>query len=292
LVASLPFEHRYTVDPRGLISFYQSVNNWSPYLADYRLKNLEHFLLDLANKTAEQEEENARLKAAGKTGIPYGGWELDKWIPNYTDYVQVLIKQLRSFSYSAKYPGTKASIEDNQMYYYRPDKSGAKEAIANFMEHCHSSICKDQQKGIFLEDNTWSILFANDLFDLTPHAKMVHIVRDPRDVIASMQKQHWTPGTLDQLLTYYTDIMNQWDENSQCLSSNQQMTVRLEDLVSYPESTLSNICSFVEIEPEEALLSIDLSKSNRGRYLDQFTKAEISMMESRLTPYMTKYNYT
>lgn len=291
LVASLPFEHRYTIDPRGLVSFYESVDTWSPYQADYQLKDLEQFLLGLGSKTAAQKEEHDRLKANGMTGLPYGGWELKDWIPNYTDHVNTLVNRLKSFSYSAAYPGSDSGMVDNSMYYYKPEKMAVKDTIADFMESCHRSICMSQQKQIFLEDNTWSILFADSLLDLTPTAKLLHIVRDPRDVVASMQKQKWTPSELNQLLVYYTDIMNQWSVRSHNLSDTQFMTVRLEDLVSDSEATLSSICSFAEIQLEEKMLTVDLSKSNSGRFVEQFSTSDRDLMTSRLEPYLKKYNY-
>lgn len=273
------------------MSFYESIDTWSPYQADYRLKDLEQFLLDLGSKTAAQKQEHKRLKESGKTGLPYGGWELNEWIPNYTDHVNTLIERLKTFSYSAAYPGSNPGIVDNSMYNYRPEKMAVKKAIGEFMDDCHRSICQSQQKQIFLEDNTWSILFADSLLDLTPTAKMLHIVRDPRDVVASMQKQKWTPSNLDQLLTYYGDIMDQWHTRSKNLSDSQVMTIRLEDLVSDTEAVLLAICSYTGLETEEKMLALDLSKSNTGRYLDQFTTSERQMMDSRLAPYLKHYNY-
>ena len=49
-VAALPIEHKITVDPEGIIDFYNSYSsNWSPYLADQKLKRLESFLYTLSS---------------------------------------------------------------------------------------------------------------------------------------------------------------------------------------------------------------------------------------------------
>ena len=43
-VYALPFEHRITIDPDGIIDFYlSSLNIWSPYMYDKKLKNLKSF---------------------------------------------------------------------------------------------------------------------------------------------------------------------------------------------------------------------------------------------------------
>lgn len=50
-VASIPFEYRFIIDPEGIIDFYNSFSlNWTPYYADYKIKQLNNFLIRLSKR--------------------------------------------------------------------------------------------------------------------------------------------------------------------------------------------------------------------------------------------------
>ncbi len=290
-VATLPFEHRFTIDPDGLVDYYRNVDNWSPYLAEARLKRLESFLLSLAQRDEANHRESQELKAGGKTGHPYAGWELEKWIPGYIDRVKELISSLTKFSYEASYPGSEGGIAKNIMYYPNKDKKLVRDTIAAFIDECHLAIVTCEGKKVFAEDNTWSILCAGSLCELTPQAKMIHIVRDPRDVVSSMQEQNWTPSNVDQVIDYYQDIMDKWMDEKSDIPQSFYKEIRLEDLVENTEKTIMNICQFVGIEFEEKMLDIELTSTSIGRYRSHYSEKEIGKIESHLSRAMSAYNY-
>ena len=223
--------------------------------------------------------------------LPYSAWELSKWIPDFDRLVDQLLQGITDFTYEATYPGRRAWLNPGEMYYFRPDKDRVAKHIRNFLKACHEAIVKGQGKSTFVEDNTWTILFASELLDLVGGGKLIHMVRDPRDVVASLLKQRWTPNTLEKVLTYYEDIMQTWWKQKKLLEADQFLEVRLEDMLDDPSQIVKSICEFVNLEYESPLLEIDLSKGNKGRYKDAFSRAEIDVMERFLEPYILHYNY-
>lgn len=290
-VATLPFEHRYTIDPHGLVDYYKNIDNWSPYLAESKLRSLATFLRNLASRDTKIFDESQQLRSEGKTGHPYAGWELDKWIPKYSIFVEELLTQLTDFEYQAAYPGTEAGEQESKMYYPNRSAEVVKMAIGNFIEQCNAAITSQQDKSIFVEDNTWSILFADVLSKLTPEGKMVHMIRDPRDVIASMQRQDWTPTSLENIVKYYKDLISQWQIVRKQLPASFYLEIKLEDLLSETKYTLNDICEFIGVKVEQSMLEVDLSKGNLGKYKKQFDSAEIEFIESELSDIFDQYQY-
>jgi len=63
-VGTLPFEHRFVIDPDGVVDFYNSyAGAWSPYMADKKIKRLEQFLLYLAHRDPIETAFSQRVKA-------------------------------------------------------------------------------------------------------------------------------------------------------------------------------------------------------------------------------------
>jgi len=213
----LPFEHRFLIDPDGLVDFYRSFTAaWSPYLADRRIKRLEKLLLTLAEQPVwSRWIGNAILKLNrdGKTISPriYHRWHLTAHFPGFKSHVQSLIAELREFSFSAAWSGTES-------YSWHPeiDHMGPKTPqelapiLGKFVNRVVNDYLAQVGKTVFVEDNTWNILIARELLDMLPQAKILHIYRDPRDVVASFVHQRWCPNDIEQAARWYLDLMTHW----------------------------------------------------------------------------------
>ncbi|MEQ9188372.1 MAG: sulfotransferase [Cryomorphaceae bacterium] len=298
-MASLPFEYRFIIDPDGVIDFYRTYPVlWSPYRADKLIKRFEHFLKSLASLDGDKAERTAKALALDPSGLelsppPYSGWELEKWIPGYGDLIDAMINEIRSFEYAGIWPGTDEGEIKNQMYFAPPMTHEAlRPIVSRFIQGCIDSIRRSQEKSIFQEDNTHNLLAAQDLLTLIPNGKMIHIVRDPRDVLSSLQTQRWAPSSLGQLIHWYKGVMNTWFAQREALPADRYLEIKFEDLVSSPKQTLSQVCAFVGIALEANMLELDLGAHHMGRHKDSFTSAEIHRVEDSLGRFMREYGYT
>lgn len=272
---AFPFEYRFTIDPDGLIDFYKTyLENWSPFIIDKRIKRLEQLLKDLQSTSQSSR---------------YQGWELDKHIPNFNDYIRQLIDDLVSFSYQGKWVGFN---EQEETYVYTTkSKESVRKIFVKFMNNVVNSVLSENDADIFIEDNTWNILFAKELKSIIPYSRLLHIYRDPRDVVASFIKQKWAPNDLLEAALWYKDIIDEWFVQKTFLSEDYYYEFKLENLVSDPEITIKTICDFLDIEYEEGMINIDLSKSNSGRWKDEFNYYEKDTINKLLEEYIVKLEY-
>jgi hypothetical protein len=67
--------------------------------------------------------------------------------------------------------------------------------------------------------------------------------------------------------------------------------VSLEKLVATPEKVVREICQFVEIDYDEAMLRIDLSHSHSGRWKTELDENERVQIQNILVDTLTKLGY-
>jgi len=294
----LPFEYRFSIDPGGLVDFiHQYSAVWSPFMADQKLKDLESYLMGLAKRNEDRFAMSQWIKKVDRSLLtvspfPYAGWELEKWMPGYQRSVKKLMGQLVDFDYKGVWPGTDSLQEGNKMYFGTPKtKEELEPIVGEFLNECILSFLSKTGKEVFVEDNTWSIMFADDMLRLVPHGKLIHIVRDPRDVVASLINQRWTPDELDHVLQWYLSVLSVWEKKKALLKDDQFLEIRLEDICSDTETTVKSICDFCNIDFEQGMINLDLSQSNSGRYKAQFSAEEIERIEAKLSTILDQYHY-
>ena len=279
--ASLPFEYRFIIDPDGLVDFYTSMSSsWSPYLADRRLKRLKQLLDRLSHYPLRYkvlDKVVRTLDPGGRILSPsqYSGYELAKHLPNWEKHVEVLLFRLGFFPISASWVGTESYQRRSELHLGFPhDKGSLVSLIRLFIRNVINDLLDAQGKDFFVEDNTWNILFAKELLELVPDAYIVHVYRDPRDVVCSMSHQRWCPKEKRLCAIWVRDIWTRWNQIRKYLSSNHYIEIALEDLVTKPEQTLQSLCVFLNIALHQSMVDVDLSKSHSGRWKYEFTEAE------------------
>jgi len=96
-----------------------------------------------------------------------------------------------------------------------------------------------------------SIEWGRYLLEKFPGLKLIHVVRDPRDVLVSKSKAEWSRNrSYAEHLLAHAFQLNQFDTYSQQFES-RIFTLRYEDLLSTPEDQLHALCKFLGV-PYEA----------------------------------------
>ncbi|MGM5483432.1 MAG: sulfotransferase family protein [Nanobdellota archaeon] len=287
---SLPFEHRFTIDPRGVIDLYLGLkNNWSPYYTDYKIKNFESFMKSLSKRNTFKYYVSLFFKKFGFTPYPYYGWELSKWFENYDFHVNKLINNLKSFSFKGSWPGSQKLIKNNEIYFIEYNKD-LKKYYNSFFNDIINDTLKKNNKKIFIEDNTWNILYSSELLSLIPNSKIIHMIRDPRDVVFSFLKQKWAPNSIEEAVSWYKSIMEKWDFEYKKLNKNYVKILKMEDLINKTESSLNEVCDFLDINIEDKMLNFDLSKGNIGKW-KKMNKKDKDFLNKELKIYIKKFGY-
>ena len=297
-VAYVP-EWRFTIDPDGLIDFYNTFSEgWSPYLYDVKLRRLEKLLRDVGKSSFAAKLYAygfKKLKLEPKTSYKlsprYMGINAGRYCPKYVDLVEQLIEQLREFRYQGVWTGSELFQKSTFIYHkpWQPNELAC--VLGHFFRQVVLCALENQGARHYVEDNTWNILWFDKLLQLVPEARLVHIYRDPRDVVASYIKQSWAPSDPVQAASFYKDIMERWFAVHRLVPPDSFKEISLEDLVANPKAVLKSICDFWAIEWHEALLTTDLSHSNSGRWKKDFTIQQQKQISAILEKVLFELGY-
>jgi hypothetical protein len=285
-VAKVP-EWRFAIDPDGLIDFYSTFSViWSPYLFDRKIRRLRKLLYTIGRGSVFKR---GYAYVMQKTGIEsyspfcivpqYAGLQACKTSPRFLEFVDQLIDELTSFSYGGQWNGSRF-LERNKLYYaYFDGPEDLAKVIGAFWEKVITDTCAAQNTPYYVEDNTWNILYFDKTRQMLPQAKLLHVYREPRDVIASYSKMRWAPNDPAEAAHWYKGVLSQWYAVRQRLEPGSYMEVALEDLVAEPKEYLEEICHFWGVPWDDVLLETDLSKSHSGRWKKDFDAPAIEAID-------------
>ena len=178
------------------------------------------------------------------------------------------------------------------MYFQSPQSiNDITNSLSNFWNEFISDVCIMYNSTHFIDDNPWNIMFLNEILDLIPDLKFIHIIRDPRDVVASYLGVRWAPNKLEDAIDWYSSIMNRWIVCKSTLPENIFLEIKLEKLVSDTKPVMQSICEHFELSWQDILLTQKLNRSNTGRWVNQFTSKEKLILNKRLEPFIKGFEY-
>ena len=124
-----------------------------------------------------------------------------------------------------------------------------------------------------------NIDYLESLYQSFSDAKILHIVRDPRDVLSSRMKAAWSKHrpVWQHVLLYETQLKRGRKMGKKLFGANYH-EFRYEDLITYPEITLQKIAAHIELEYDENMLQFSKSAE---RLVD---KREMSWKKETLGP--------
>ena len=164
-------------------------------------------------------------------------------------------------------------------------------------------------KKIIGEKTPQNIRYVNDIYKIFPNAKIIHIIRDPRAAIASMLKVDWTANdVIINTLKWKIDILFSQEYEKNPLNFKE---IHYEDLIKFPEKTLKELCDFIGVEYEKAILDFHktakqyignqpekvntfkpLSTDSLNKWKEQLSEEQIYIIEMLAGSYIQKLGYT
>jgi len=146
-----------------------------------------------------------------------------------------------------------------------------------------------------------------------PKGKIIHIIRDPRDVMASYKKMTIEKGDryLDSVFACMHS-MNAAHNYKKVLSTSRYYALSYESLLESPKNELVRLCDFLEIDYSEDMLDenkyIDLkgfkftkgthtsfpdddNRSPTGRWKEHLKDYEVALIEGLLATQMSQFGY-
>lgn len=154
--------------------------------------------------------------------------------------------------------------------------------------------------------------YADPIFAAYPHARILHMIRDPRDRYASsLTRWKVKRGGIGAGTAMWLDSANLALSNRQ-RHPNQYRIVRYETLVRRPEETLQEICAFIGEEYSDVMLTMQgaqvfldkggnssygkrqpgaISTNSIGRFREVLSKRDIAFMQAYAEGEMAIFDY-
>ncbi len=202
-------------------------------------------------------------------------WLIDQLV-FYTDYEHPLSRDIARSPYYIT---------------HRFDRSELLDIFRVYLSKLYSKPMIKRGKRRWCDDTPRNFMHADFLYELYPKMKLIHMVRDPRDVMASYQSLGWASSEITANVHIMKTYFERWNELRTLLPDDTYLEVRLEDLVNDTHATLERVCAFLDIELHPKMLGFDLSHSHSGRYRKDLSAELIRGLETGLRDWMTEKAY-
>ena len=116
-----------------------------------------------------------------------------------------------------------------------------------FAQRHNKKICGDKTPSFIRKSNL--------LLDIYPGAKLIHIVRDGRDVYLSLKKIREPSAASIAVVSYEWKVKLAIIRRAIMKYRDRTMELRYEDLLCYPEKNLKGVCDFLGVSFEIEMLS-------------------------------------
>ncbi len=87
-----------------------------------------------------------------------------------------------------------------------------------------------------------------------PDAQFIHLIRDPRDCVASLKEMPWFNGGVPEAVHRWAEAIDLGRRAARRLRPDAYVELRYEDLTTDPRATLERLCAFLGERFDEAML--------------------------------------
>lgn len=134
------------------------------------------------------------------------------------------------------------------------------ELIGELSDGVIGSLCARTGKPRFVDHTPIYGLLASFLHHLYPDARFVHIVRDGRAVVRSLQHSaqagfRWATGSVETLGHLWADIVEETDARCAGVAADRTLVVRYEDLCADPRGCLARVLEWCGLGWDDGVLA-------------------------------------
>jgi hypothetical protein len=300
-VYAIPLESRFLVDTDGLLDLVDALSlRWRAANTDKALRRFESLMRRLRRvhpswrvmhflQRATRRDASVLLSPA-----PYAQHDLGRHLglEHYDRTVARFLEQIEGFRFRGRWPGTRGfRLRPEVRYGARFERDQLLTLARDFVGRLLQPAVARAGKIRWCDDTPGNLLASDFLLELFPDMKLVHIHRDPRDVLASAIRQRWAPAATASAIDRLKWILEQWRPKRSALPASCFLEIDFGALVSDRRSTLEQLCGFLDLPFDDALLEVPLDRPNLGRYTRDLTRADVQRVEQELGPWMHEFGY-
>lgn len=174
-------------------------------------------------------------------------------------------------------------------------------ASATFLSEVVRPFREEQGARTFIEMTPANTFATDRLGRMFPEARVVHMIRDGRDVASSVAGKTWGPSTVEECLVWWADKLIDINEASLRADPDRLLTLRLESLLGpRREEHLARLLEFTGLEEHpdvRKFFDTDLSPDNAhvGRWrngLDDDAQERIDQLYTEQLERLTTHGVT
>jgi hypothetical protein len=189
------------------------------------------------------------------------------------------------------------------------------ESISNKVAWIFVQLLKEKSgNSVYLGDkDPMNVNYLKQIKSVYPDSKIIHIIRDPRDVVLSRMKSAW--GKKNRMASHIAEYIHGIDkariDGTKNFGEN-YVEIRYEQLIENPTSTIEQLCSFLEIPFQESMMNHQVSSKelvradegewksnvlqpviseNSAKWQKECSKAQIEKMEFALKKTLEDLGY-
>ena len=185
------------------------------------------------------------------------------------------------------------------------DENERLKASRDFVDRLMTAFVTTRGKRRWAEKTPKNTIMTDFLLDLFPDAKIVNIIRDGRDVVASMvDRQIWpvqanhrvqsirkgTKITIENA-SYYWNANLAFSMNLGQIYPNSYYEIRYESLVLNPSNEIRALAEFLEEEPDANMLNYAIKANSIGRWKELFSADDKSMFKENAGQFLIDLGY-
>lgn len=198
------------------------------------------------------------------------------------------------------------------------EKLNSLEVLKTFLQY----VVSKNGKIIPCEQTPRNIFYISEILEFYPESRVIHMIRDPRDVLLS-QKSKWRLKFLGATNIPYREAFRSWcnyhpitisklwnasiDAANNFRDCPRFCTIIFEDLVTNPENVMPKICDFVGIDFDKKMLEVTQNSSHKKRTKESkgidsnavgrwkkgdLTNTEVFLCEQITSNNMKEYDYS
>jgi hypothetical protein len=136
------------------------------------------------------------------------------------------------------------------------------------------------------------VRYIDVLMRVFPDAQIIHLVRDPRDCVASLKEMPWFAGGTPEAVHRWAEAIDFGRRAAQRLPSDTYRELRYEDLTADPAAELSALCEFLGERYDDAMLEparvadvVPAHKTWHRNVRKEITASRVRSWPERLEPW-------
>jgi hypothetical protein len=138
---------------------------------------------------------------------------------------------------------------------------------------------------------------ANKAGEIFPNSKIIHIIRDPRDVAKSSINMGWA-GNTHFGIEHWLETEDNWERSRTLFDKAKILELRFEDLVSAPRAMLEQVCKFIGVPYQPEMLNYSEHSTYAppdpsvvAQWRAELSPREIALVELKAKPFIESRGY-